>query len=610
YNSQNKTKEALLYEAHTLKKLAYLNNKSFGDIDKIKLQRIYDIYNLMGLTSSNIDFDNFIFDYNEIYLTKKEKDFIKNTKIQASVSKNWRPFIFINENDRPSGVSLDYWELITKKVGLETSYNFFDTFSNQLKSIKNKTNDVIFSTGKTSNREDYSIFSKEYIKFPLSIATLKDEDFIEDGSFLLGKVIAVGNNFTAHKMLKDAYPNMNFLLVDSIKEGLELVDKKVAYAYVDIKPTLVYNINKEDFKNIKVTGNTGLEFALRVMIRDDYPLLKSILDKSIDTITDEETNHIIQKFNNIHFEKNYDYTKVLEILVLIMIVALFILYRQFLLRKTNNKLQETVDKKTKELKKLNSNLEKRINDAIAENSKKDTILFSQSKMAAMGEMIGNIAHQWRQPLSVISTTASGIQLKIEYDIFKKEDAIKELDSLVDATQYLSQTIDDFQDFLKPTKKSEQFNIKDIIYKHVDMFGKSFINNNIEFVLNCEDTFVVGNQNELLQVIINILNNSKDILKDKKQDNKYIFIDLYNEKNNAILSIKDNAGGIPKDILPKIFDPYFTTKHKSKGTGIGLYMSYQIIVNTFKAEITAINTDYKYNSTSQKGAIFTIKIPNK
>jgi signal transduction histidine kinase len=238
----------------------------------------------------------------------------------------------------------------------------------------------------------------------------------------------------------------------------------------------------------------------------------------------------------------------------------------------------------------------------------ETILIEQSKMVAMGEMIGNIAHQWRQPLSMITSAASGMQVKIQYDIFDKDEALKDLDNLILSAQYLSTTIDDFQNFLKPTKSSEIFNIKDVVNKDLSMFEKSFIKNNIKFVLNLNDVETIGSTSQLLQVIINIVNNSNDILKISNLKERYIFIDLSSDENNAILKIKDNGNGIDKNNLPRVFDAYFTTKHTSQGTGLGLYMSYQIIKNSFNGNLSVINSDFKYNNKNYKGAEFTITLP--
>ena len=610
YNTQQKSKEALIYEANVLKEIAYKDKTPLGNLDSLKLKRIQDIYALLGLVKKDIDMDKFIFDSKKIYLTEEEKEFIKNTTLNVSVSKDWIPFSFETKDGKPSGISSDYWKLIKNKLGLKVKYQFQNYFSDQLENIKNKRSDIIFSTGKTKERETYSLFTDKYITFPISIVTRQNQNYIENFEEIKNKKIAVGNNFTAHKMLKSKYPDCDFILVNTIKDGLDMVNDNNAFAFIDIKPTLLYNINKLEYTNLKITGNTGLNFDLRIMIRDDYKILKSILDKTINSINNKEIDTIINKYENIQFQKTIDYSFLLKIFLFVGIVLLIAIYSHFILRRSNEKLKILVDEKTKELVELNRNLEIKIEKAVKENSQKDRILFAQSKMASMGEMIGNIAHQWRQPLSVISTSASGIQFKIENNMYNKEETLSHLGSLIDATKYLSQTIDDFQNFLKPNIKNNCFNIKDILNKNLIMFGKSFINSDIEFITNIEDVYVNGNENELLQVIINILNNSKDVLKEKalELEHKYIFIDLHAKDNNAVLIIKDNGGGVDKNILPKIFDAYFTTKHQSKGTGIGLYMSFQIISATFNGILEANNSEYTYKEKKYSGALFKITIP--
>ncbi len=240
---------------------------------------------------------------------------------------------------------------------------------------------------------------------------------------------------------------------------------------------------------------------------------------------------------------------------------------------------------------------------------KDMLLYQQSKMASMGEMIGNIAHQWRQPLSLISTSVTGLGIKIEFGMeIQPQEIVESLNKVNDTVQFLSKTIDDFQDYLKPQQQNQEFNIKDVITKNIDMFGKAFENNDIELILAMEDVMIKNSQNELLQVVINILNNAKDALKEHRKEDRKIFIGTFIEDTNAIISIKDNAGGIPEDVIDKIFDAYFTTKHKSQGTGLGLYMSYQIIINRFHGMIEPINEEYIYQDQHYKGANFKIIIP--
>jgi PAS domain S-box-containing protein len=233
---------------------------------------------------------------------------------------------------------------------------------------------------------------------------------------------------------------------------------------------------------------------------------------------------------------------------------------------------------------------------------------SQSKLASMGEMIGNIAHQWRQPLSLISTIASGIKVQIEFGQFNDKAIVPDMDSIIKQTTYLSNTIDDFRNFIKNTNEKGEVQISNIIKKVLSIIHPSVVNHNITIIQNTKDDMRFdGYENQLIQALINILNNSKDALKEhvKEGDNRLIFIETKNIINGFILKIKDNAGGIPENVIQKIFEPYFTTKHKSIGTGIGLSITHQIITKHHNANITASNEIYEYEDKIYSGACFTI-----
>ncbi|WP_419765864.1 MAG: PAS domain S-box protein [Arcobacter sp.] len=239
----------------------------------------------------------------------------------------------------------------------------------------------------------------------------------------------------------------------------------------------------------------------------------------------------------------------------------------------------------------------------------EQILYQQSKLAAMGEMIENIAHQWRQPLSIISSAVTGMQLQKELNLNDDpEDEIKNLVLINQSAQYLSKTIDDFRNFLKTDKIKANVHIEDTIEKALDLLSSKLRNRSISIIRNLESIEVLGIENELLQVIMNIISNSKDALEDKKVENKMIFIDAFAENHDAVILIKDNAGGINEEIINRVFEPYFTTKHKSQGTGIGLYMSEEIIKNHMEGTISCTNTNYTYESKDYSGAMFKITIP--
>jgi PAS domain S-box-containing protein len=235
-------------------------------------------------------------------------------------------------------------------------------------------------------------------------------------------------------------------------------------------------------------------------------------------------------------------------------------------------------------------------------------LESQTKMAALGEMIGNIAHQWRQPLSVISTAATGLELQQELGDLTDEQFIKYCKTIDENAQYLSKTIDDFKDFIKGDRKVVNFKLVDNIESFLHIVEGTIKNKNIKVIKNIDENINIDSYpNELQQCFINIFNNSKDAFKEDEEE-RLFFISVEIKENRARILFKDNAGGIPKDALSHIFEPYFTTKHKSQGTGLGLSMTYNLIVEGMHGTIEAKNTTFTYNNNEYTGAVFLIDLP--
>lgn len=252
-------------------------------------------------------------------------------------------------------------------------------------------------------------------------------------------------------------------------------------------------------------------------------------------------------------------------------------------------------------------LEEKFRQYKQELSKKQMILHQQSKMAAMGEMIGNIAHQWRQPLSTITTASSGMVLQKEMGVLTDEFFFEASKKINTSAQYLSQTIDDFRNFFTPNKEKTKFLLNDTLSTTLDLISAQFTAKDIHIIKNIENIELDSYENELIQALINILNNAKDELVKKPSDEeKYIFIDIFrNEKNEVNIIIKDNAAGIPNEYIDKIFEPYFSTKHKSQGTGIGLYMTEEIITKHLQGQIFVENKEFTYEGKEYIGAQFTI-----
>ncbi len=240
---------------------------------------------------------------------------------------------------------------------------------------------------------------------------------------------------------------------------------------------------------------------------------------------------------------------------------------------------------------------------------KDSILKEQSRMAGMGEMIGNIAHQWRQPLSIISTASSGIKFQKEFSTLTDENLYKMCDTINNNAQYLSKTIDDFKNFIKGDRTKHIFNLYNIIDSFLHLIDGTVKSHNIKIILELNKAIEIdGYSNELMQCFINIFNNAKDILAENKITDKLIFITAIEQDDKVIIKIRDNAGGIPEDVLPKIFEPYFTTKDKSKGTGLGLHMTHDLIVDGMNGSIEAYNVEYKHGDIAYIGAEFIIILP--
>ncbi|MDN5113805.1 sensor histidine kinase [Aliarcobacter butzleri] len=251
-------------------------------------------------------------------------------------------------------------------------------------------------------------------------------------------------------------------------------------------------------------------------------------------------------------------------------------------------------------------LENKLKEYKRELDNKQAILYQQSKMAAMGEMIGNIAHQWRQPLSIITTATSGMVLQKQMGVLTDEFFFEASNRINTSSQYLSQTIDDFRNFFIPNKEKSKVNLIEIFKKTLDLISAQFSSKDIEIIKNIEGVEFESYENELIQALINILNNSRDELI-KKDGERFIFVDAFEKDNFINITIKDNAGGVIKENLDKIFEPYFTTKYKSQGTGIGLYMTEEIITKHLNGTICVENVEFTYNEKEYFGAEFTIRI---
>jgi len=242
-------------------------------------------------------------------------------------------------------------------------------------------------------------------------------------------------------------------------------------------------------------------------------------------------------------------------------------------------------------------------------NQQQSIILKQEKRALMGDMIENIAHQWRQPLSVILVSATGMKIKYEIKDLTDEEFIGYCNTIEHSVDYLSNTIEDFRNFYKQKNNETFFSVDNIIDDTLKIFDSKFKNRNIEVIQSVSSIKLQGNKSEFVQVVMNILSNAKDEL-EKINGRRLIFIDSIQKNNKQIINILDNAGGVPEEIIDKIFDSHFTTKGELNGTGVGLYMSKQIIEEHFKGSLNIENTIYCHEGEQYVGAKFSIVIDIK
>jgi signal transduction histidine kinase len=265
-----------------------------------------------------------------------------------------------------------------------------------------------------------------------------------------------------------------------------------------------------------------------------------------------------------------------------------------------NAYNDEVKKKTAELEEFNKTLERRVHEEVIKAREQEQLLIQKSKFIALGEMISNIAHQWRQPLSQLSALL--MTIKFKYKLGQLNNAIideksQEAENLL---EYMSKTIDDFREFFMPKKEKKEFSIKSAIDSVINIIGESTKNRNISLEINIDAAEVIeGYKNEFEQVLLNILTNAKQILFYGQVAHPYIKIDLQKDAEYIYLSIEDNGGGIKVEPREKIFEPYVTTKEDTGGTGIGLYMSKLIIEKRMGGVLSVTNT--------KDGAKFTIRL---
>jgi two-component system NtrC family sensor kinase len=270
------------------------------------------------------------------------------------------------------------------------------------------------------------------------------------------------------------------------------------------------------------------------------------------------------------------------------------------LQDSNQELERKVSERTRELDELNRTLDQRIRDEIFQRKAQENLLIHQSRLAAMGEMIGAVAHQWRQPLNALSLVMQNIRMQHSMGTLTDQSMDRMQEKSDQLVNRMSSTIDEFRNFFKPGKHAEAFNLANAIRASIDIMDGVFKNHASALNRECDEAMeLFGVQGEFSQVMLNLLSNAKDALIQSKQPSPEIQLRAVRAGSRVLIDVEDNGGGIDPQIIGKIFEPYFTTKEEGKGTGIGLYMSKMIVDGNMNGRLTVANTG--------KGARFTLDL---
>ena len=546
---------------------------------------------------------NKIFDY----INYQKNLLIENTKKSMKIQMN----SFLRNIQNKTIVTKDFSNYINQHSNSNSDFIIFDLSKNKLY----KNPDVFFFYKKkkqllkilnTKNEkfqidDETTIYYFKYLKDLNLIVVLKKDIYylLDDLKYTIARWVEFlkfeNNNFFW------IHTNTNILIAhgkrkkDIGKDDTNKLDSK-NNLYVQKSVRLAIKNNKGDFlefyskKNEKNMPSKKLAFV-KLYKEWNWIIGSGIyLDESNEEI--QHKKYLLEKKINKYIQTAI----VIAFLLIIFISILSILISQQI-NKTFQNYQIKVKRKEIELQDLNKNLEKRVKKAIKEAKQKDRAMLHQSRLARMGEMLNMISHQWRQPLSQISSIIMEIETRIAFNKSNNKFILSSAEELNEIVLYMSNTIEDFKNFFKPEKNKTKFKISDSCNNAIALVKDSL--NNQKIILNYNiknDKIIEGYPREYSQVILNLLLNARDALVSNQILNAQIYLCIDAKAEKSIVTVKDNAKGIKEENIERIFEPYFSTK-KSQGTGLGLYMSKVIIETNMQGKLSVQN--------SKNGAIFKV-----
>ena len=488
------------------------------------------------------------------------------------------------------------------------SYFYVDnTYNNFEQEMKKFEEEYYLEKKKTLKKEINTVI--DILNYNVTKSNLNDEELKQDAIRLLNNITFEENksNYFFVYEVKNMQGGDDFATLVVNPNRQDLVGTLISTRYEDADGKKF----REDFlRDIRTYNESFTQYSYK------KPETKNIKQKlsyfkyykkwnwiiALGIYTDDIEDEIAIKKRNLKIKIKDQVVQ--NIVLFAMFLSIAILISIFISQKIDEVLknyQNKVKLNAEELKELNESLEIKVLKEIEKNREKEQVLIQKSKFIALGEMISNIAHQWRQPLSELSSILMFIRFKQSIEKLDKDTMNQKLNEADKVLDFMSHTIDDFRNFFTSKKEKEEFLLYEVVNIVINIVSSTLANYNIKLEIDIDKTIVLNTYlNEYEQVLLNIINNAKDELIEKKIKNPSIKIKAIKEKENIVLYIEDNGKGILIEPKSKIFEPYFTTKDHSHGTGIGLYMSKIIVEKNMNGKLSVENT--------KNGARFAIFLP--
>jgi len=575
YNTMNKSREALLYEARELEQIVLAKVHPIGSVDLDRLQLIADTFAQAGyITKRPQPIDKF-------YLSNEPGTIVLNAEEQAYLRGRQKIRVCVRPGRMPledivggshTGIAADYLQLMQERLNVTFDPVPILTRDSYMAYTPDVPCDLWSFEAITPARQALMDFTAPVVDVSVALLTGKTAPVILDLHAAGTKRIAVRAGSELQELLEKSYPNLHPVPVADLEEAVKLLQTGQVDGMVEVLPVLDKAFESELLQGLKVGAIFDEKLSLGFATRKDDAVLNRIVQQTLDRMSRSEKTAILNTwFDFSPVVIPFDYSLLWRIIGGLSAVALFFLYRQYELRRHNRDLSEAIRRE------------------VALSSKKDKMLFQKQKLASMGAMIENIAHQWRQPLAQVNSAVMVIDTRLDETRCLDTEIERKLAEIETLTRHMSDTIDTFREFFDTTKTAERTQLAPLVRKALALVDPVIRSQNIQIVTQLDNTLEYRLiPDEFLQVLITLLYNAVEVFKERGTEPALIHIRLIRQEQTLLLEVCDNGGGMTPEIVDRVFEPYFTTKPKARGRGLGLYLGRMIVVEKMGQEILAEN----------------------